>query len=133
MARGEDTLAFRHGPISAVHSQSLVVFFLSAIPETRRYEMDVIRQFAEPFKKIGARTAIITEVFLEGLPDVIQFVYGNKGKVGFQARMQVNIAVLFGQIFGMFASRHLGRAIDEPAGDSALYSRTVQGVKIYNT
>lgn len=108
----EDTLAFRHGPISAVTGRSLVCFYLSNRPAVRRYERDVRTQYREVFDEMGVRTLVLEDLDVPSL-------------------FQVNPAVALGQLLGLFAALHRGHHVDDPAREKPLYGRTVEGVRIY--
>ena len=43
----ETYLGLRHGPMSAVNEETLIVCFLSSEPQTRAYESDVLREIAQ--------------------------------------------------------------------------------------
>ncbi|WP_233992471.1 SIS domain-containing protein [Salinibacter altiplanensis] len=132
LAGADDTLAFRHGPISAVDDRSVVVFYLSARRHTRRYEVDVIRQYQEAFDEIGAQIAVVSpqRPDLRATENLSVFAYDPEGAV--PALQQNNIAVLFGQLAGLVAAYRRGVNVDEPSEEKALYNRTVQGVRVYD-
>lgn len=132
-AKGEGTLAFRHGPISAVNGHSLVCFFLSAAEHARRYELDVLRQYQDAFAEMGARIALLADQRpeLDLRENVTLVTYDPDGTWRLPALEQVNVAALFGQLFGIFAAYQRGSNIDDPSSESTLYNRTVQGVRIY--
>lgn len=131
VAQGEDTMAFRHGPISAVDNGTLVCFFLSSDPSIRRYETDVLEQFREAFREIGARTVIVgpKETGEQSSEDILSIDYGGWEIPPY---FQVGPAALVGQLVGLFAAHDRGCNIDDPSKDKALYNRTVQGVTLYN-
>jgi tagatose-6-phosphate ketose/aldose isomerase len=62
MAFAESFLGLRHGPMSALDRDTLVVAFLSADPLARAYELDVLRELRE--KRLGAHLVLVGE----GLP-----------------------------------------------------------------
>lgn len=132
LAGAEDTLAFRHGPISAVDEHSLVVFYLSARSYTRRYELDVVRQYQDAFEELGAEIAVVTpqRPEIEETDNLSVFAYDEERTV--PALQQTNIAVLLGQLGGLFAAYGRGVNVDEPSVEKTLYNRTVQGVQIYD-
>ena len=133
IAKAEDTLTFRHGPISAVDANTLVCFFLSEDPFTIRYELDVVEQYHLAFEEIGAKSVILGSGNLMdsySLP-LHKFMYDPARKWNIPYHYQVNIAVLFGQIFGLFAAYRRKINIDNPAKQNGLYSRIVQGVRLY--
>lgn len=133
IARGEDTMAFRHGPISAVDGESLICFFLSAAAYARRYELDVVRQYHDVFRTFGARLVLMgagaPEV--DAAPDDTWVLYDPDGRFDVPPLFQVNVGVLFGQLYGMFLAYRTGINVDQPSVEKMLYSRTVQGVRIY--
>lgn len=134
LAKSDDTLGFRHGPISAVDSDSLVCFFLSEDPLTKRYEFDVIKQYNKAFCDMGAKTVVVganNKQLLNGL-DITFLSYDPEDKWRIPVYHQVNIAVLFGQLFGMFQASRRGINVDDPSTEKATYNRVVQGVQIYN-
>ncbi len=132
LATCEDTLAFRHGPISAVDSHSLIGFFLSEDPYTRRYELDVLRQYRAAFQEMGARTLVVSAQppDVDPPPDVV-VAYDPEGLWRVPVGYQANLAVLVGQLVGLFAAYRRHCHVDDPSVDKALYHRTVQGVKLY--
>ncbi|MEX0681059.1 MAG: SIS domain-containing protein [Balneolales bacterium] len=131
--KSDDPLGFRHGPVSAVDGSSFVCFFLSEDPFTRRYEIDVIKQYHKTFGEMGAKTVVIgsshDQMFKD--LDVMYLSYNPEGKWEIPAHYQVNLAVLFGQLFGMFQAVKRKVNVDDPSTQKATYSRVVQGVQIY--
>lgn len=133
IAKAEDTLTFRHGPISAVDETTMVCFFLSEDNLTLRYEMDVLNQYEAAFNQLGVTSVVIgsnhkrdssnkSAHYLSYDPDHIWNI---------PSLYQVNLAVLFGQLFGLFASSRRNINVDNPALGKALYSRIVQGVRLH--
>jgi tagatose-6-phosphate ketose/aldose isomerase len=131
-ARGEDTMAFRHGPISAVDSDTLIGFFLSVDPAIRRYEIDLIEQFLDAFRTMGARMLTIGPAprGIRSAEDILSIGYG---EVELPPYFQSGPAVLVGQLLALFAAYDRSYHVDDPSRDKALYSRTVQGVKLYDS
>lgn len=134
LAKSDDTLGFRHGPVSGVGNDSLVCFFLSEDPYTRRYEIDVIKQYESKFHSMGAVTVAIgsnTEPLLKD--SSVQFLpYDPDKKWNIPAYYQVNLAVLFGQLFGLFQACRRNINVDNPSVEKATYNRIVQGVQLYD-
>jgi tagatose-6-phosphate ketose/aldose isomerase len=56
-AFAESYLGLRHGPMSAVHPETLVVAFLSTDPLARAYELDLLRELDQ--KGIGERRVVV--------------------------------------------------------------------------
>lgn len=133
IAKSDDTLAFRHGPVSAVNGRTLVAFFLSADDYTRRYELDVLNQYRDAFAALGAKTLVLTASPADvGRDDGLMLMaYDPDGAYRIPRLHQVNLAVLLGQMLALFASYKMGYNVDDPTADSGLYARTVQGVRLY--
>lgn len=133
IAKAEDTLTFRHGPISAVDSDTMVCFFLSEDNFTRRYEVDVLKQYSSAFSELGARSVVVGSNHSDDFKSTSAryFSYDPDRIWRIPPHYQVNLAVLFGQLFGMSASTRMGINVDNPSIDKALYSRIVQGVRLY--
>ena len=55
-AAADTFLGLRHGPMSSVHADTLVICFLASDPVTRAYELDVIRELNQ--KQLGTRLII---------------------------------------------------------------------------
>jgi len=128
VAYGEDLLTFRHGPISAVNNHSLVCMYLSSHAYTRRYELDFIEQYYREFEKLGVRLVVVSPKEITLPRNIPTIVYSQP----IQSLHQINVAVLVGQILALYAAYHRGIDVDNPAMHKKLYSRTVQGVRIYS-
>jgi tagatose-6-phosphate ketose/aldose isomerase len=127
VSKAEDTLGFRHGFLAAIEKDSLVVLYLSSDPYRRRFELDLARELR--FKKLGKKTLIVAESSqgLAGLADCV-FETGANPVSGDDSRAL--LAVLPGQLIGLFASLALGLKPDSPS-PSGVISRVVQGVVIH--
>ncbi len=133
LAFGEDTLAFRHGPISAVNGSSLVCVYLSEQAYTRRYELDVVRQYQDAFQEMGVQTVVVSPQRPERLGEAITVMpYDPEQTWNVPALQQATVAVLFGQLAGLFAAYRRNVNVDEPSTEKALYNRTVRGVQLYD-
>lgn len=132
LASAEDTLAFRHGPISAVNEHSTVVFYISARDHTRRYELDVVRQYQHAFEEIGAEIIVVAPQTPELATAYNLTVFPYDAEQHVPPLHQTPVSVLIGQMAGLFAAYRRGVNVDEPSVEKALYSRTVQGVQLYD-
>lgn len=131
MATGEDPLAFRHGPISAVNGQTLVCFFLSADAFTRRYEIDVLRQYGQAFRELGAQVLTVSARPLADVDHARALVYDPDGRRSVPPYFQAGVGAVVGQLFGLFSACRRDINVDDPSADKTLYSRTVRGVRLY--
>ena len=127
-ATSETYLGLRHGPMSAVHSDTLVVCFLSSQPLVRAYECDLIRELND--KQLGMAKLI----FGEDIPaDLAQ---NNDVKIdcgGLSSLGDENIPVLdviLGQLLGFFRCLKEGLEPDSPSNDGVI-NRVVQEFKLH--
>ena len=123
----ESYLGVRHGPLSAVDAETLVVGFLSNVGRRRAYELDLLR-----------------EVKGKGLAGRIVAVWPGQGPQAgeFDASLALGLAdgfddlyrppldVIFGQLLGLFSSLGEGLKPDTPSPKGAI-SRVVAGVQIH--
>ena len=132
VAKAEDTLGFRHGPMAAADAHSLILLFLSADPYRRRYEVDLLKEMQH--KRLGKKTVVVCdsqedlEETLPGqaAPEVI--VYGPAPAVTDDVRAP--LVAVTGQLLGLFFSLRAGLRPDNPSL-SGIISRVVQGVRIH--
>jgi tagatose-6-phosphate ketose/aldose isomerase len=123
----ESYLGVRHGPLSAVDGETLVVGFLSGDGRRRAYELDLLR-----------------EVKGKGLAGKIVAVWpvGGPPPGGFDESIALGLApgfddlyrppldVIFGQLFGLFSSLGQGLKPDTPSPKGAI-TRVVERVQIH--
>ncbi|MDG5766289.1 SIS domain-containing protein [Balneolales bacterium ANBcel1] len=135
LSKNDDSMSFRHGPISAVDSSSIICFYLSEDPLTQRYEVDVIKQYEGIFHEMGAKTIVVgsnhQQLFTQ--TNVQYYSYDPNSKWRIEKYFQVNLAVLFAQLFGMFQAVRRGINVDDPSAHKPTYNRVVQGVKLYDS
>lgn len=121
----ESFLGLRHGPLSAIDRDTLVVGFLSASGRRRAFEMDLLQEICA--KKITEKCLIVastgvTEAFENKLcfelPELISDLY------------LPPLFVLVGQLLGLSASVREGLRPDEPSPHGAI-SRVVTHVTIH--
>ncbi len=119
----ETYLGVRHGPMSYVHEDTLVVCFLSSDPTLRRYESDLLREFDQ--KELGLLKVIVGEdvpsdLVREG--DVVIECKG-LGKIGDDNSPVID--VIAGQLLAFFRCLEEGLRPDSPSEDGVI-SRVVQ-------
>jgi tagatose-6-phosphate ketose/aldose isomerase len=123
----ESYLGVRHGPLSAVDEETLVVGFLSGDERRRSYELDLLREVTG--KGLAGRLlSIWPGESAEGGG------FGEALSLGLGARVEdlyrPPLDVLFGQLFGLFCSLGQGLTPDTPSPKGAI-SRVVSQVQIY--
>jgi len=127
LAKAEDTLGLRHGFMAAIDADTLVVLYLSDDPYRRLYELDLARELRS--KRLGKKLVLVTPEAsgCEGLADLL-LETGASPLVSDEAR--AILAVLPGQLLGLYASLALGLKPDAPSPSGVIH-RVVEGVKIY--
>jgi len=120
----ESYLGLRHGPLSAIDRDTLVVGFLSADHRRRAFELDLLREICD--KKLTEKSLAVSpngpdsfgETLDFGLPEDVSDLY------------LPPLFVIAGQLLGLFASLREGLRPDEPSPHGAI-SRVVSHVTIH--
>lgn len=126
----ESFLGFRHGPLSAIDDETLVVGFLSGDARRRAFELDLLKEICD--KRLTEKCLIV-------LPDgdgereaarlaknTISLDFGRE--IADVYRPPVDVVV--GQLLGLFSSVRAGLKPDAPSPQGAI-SRVVSHVTIY--
>jgi len=124
----ESFLGLRHGPMSAVHGDTLVVAFLSPEAQSRAYELDVLRELRR--KGLGAAWVLVganppSELVRVGDVDV-----SLPGLAALAEDEAAVVDVLVGQLLAFFRCRHLGGNPDAPS-PAGVIRRVVEEFAIY--
>lgn len=125
VTKPETFVAFRHGPISAVRPDSLIVGFFSSDAHARAYEEDLAAQLrggvrlwvcdeASPALRASGDILIVLPEW-RAIPDAYK----------------APAAVAVGQLLAVFRATALGINPDDPTGADGTYSRVVKGVTIH--
>jgi tagatose-6-phosphate ketose/aldose isomerase len=126
----ETFLGVRHGPMSAIHPETLLVCFLASDPLVRAYEMDLIQELNR--KNLGMKKVVVGE----GIP--AQALNGKDlaiecpglGEIG-DDNVPV-LDVMIGQLLALFRCLHMGFQPDAPSSEGVI-SRVVGSFPIYQT
>jgi tagatose-6-phosphate ketose/aldose isomerase len=110
VAIGETYLGLRHGPMSFLREDTLVLPWLSNDPVRRRYEEDLLAELLE--KKLGRIVSIPAPA--PDLPDVLRTPF----------------EIVFAQLLGYHLSMRAGFDPDNPSPHGVI-TRVVQGVRIH--
>jgi tagatose-6-phosphate ketose/aldose isomerase len=125
----ESFLGLRHGPLSFIDRQTLVVAYLASGAGMRSYEGDLLRELHD--KRLGATIAVtgfgLTPDILE-VADVALDL--GKGADAPPDALRPPLDVIFGQLLGLFCSLEAGLKPDTPSPTGAI-SRVVSHVKIH--
>jgi tagatose-6-phosphate ketose/aldose isomerase len=120
----ESFLGLRHGPLSAIDRDTLVVGFLSTDHRRRAFELDLLREICD--KKLTEKCLVVSpnsshsfgKTLNLNLPEPVSDLY------------LPPLFVLVGQLLGLFASLREGLRPDEPSPHGAI-SRVVSHVAIH--
>ena len=123
----ESVLGFRHGPKSIIDGNTLVIFMNSINDYTNLYDMDLIREIHGD--EGGHKLAVISYKENKEI-EQISDKYLEIGGADIDEVYTVFNYMLYGQIFGLFSSLHLGISPDNPRPDGTV-NRVVKGVIIH--
>ncbi|HEV8430757.1 MAG TPA: hypothetical protein VGQ41_22840 [Pyrinomonadaceae bacterium] len=121
----ESFLGLRHGPLSVIDSDTLVVGFLSSDARRRAFEIDLLNEIHD--KKLTRKGLIVTPVSLTNLPANTLLLELSQP---ISDLYLPPVFVLVGQCLGLFASLREGLRPDEPSPQGAI-SRVVSHVTIH--
>jgi len=126
----ETFLGVRHGPLSFVDSQTMVIYLVSSHPTTRKYEKDLMQEIRD--KQLGyKRLAIGCQLSeLEGLFDGIDLACVSAYPISDDLRPPLDVIVP--QVLALKLSLALGFDVDNPSNRGAI-NRVVQGVTIHES
>ncbi|HUI72632.1 MAG TPA: sugar isomerase [Spirochaetia bacterium] len=130
VAKAEDTLGFRHGPMAAVDANSLIILALSGDPCRRLYEADLLAEIRE--KRMGKKTVVIGDraSLSRSLASVVDEAFDHGPARDVTDDVRAPLVAIPGQLLGMFLSLAAGLRPDNPSPGGVI-NRVVQGVRIY--
>jgi tagatose-6-phosphate ketose/aldose isomerase len=129
VAAAADTfLGLRHGPMSGVHADTLVVCLLASDPITRAYELDLIRELNH--KQLGARLIIGDQVPTEVVRDD-DVVLECPGLARAGDELAAATDVVAGQLLALFRCLAVGLRPDAPSIDNVIH-RVVEDFALYH-
>ena len=122
-------LGLRHGPLSFIDKQTLVVAYLASDERTRSYETDLLGELRD--KQLGATiavTGIALDAGIRKMADAVLELGPDASVIPDALRPPLD--VIFGQLLGLFCSLEAGLKPDTPSPSGAI-SRVVSHVKIH--
>lgn len=127
-AFAETFLGLRHGPMAAVHHDTLLVCFLSSDPLVRAYEQDVIEELNS--KELGFAKVIVGDGIPAQLlnPQDLAVECSGMAEAGDDAAPSLH--VLVGQLIAFFQCMQHGLRPDSPSVDGVI-SRVVESFHIH--
>ena len=121
-------LGLRHGPLSFIDRETLVVAYLASDEQTRPYEMDLLRELGN--KNLGATIAVTGFELKREVLKAAEVLLELDGKPVPDA-LRPPLDVIFGQLLGFFCSMEVGLKPDTPSPTGAI-SRVVSHVKVHS-
>jgi tagatose-6-phosphate ketose/aldose isomerase len=120
----ETYLGLRHGPMSFLRSNSLVLCWLSNDPVRRRYEEDLLAELRA--KKLGRIVCIGTPVAGSEIADVAIAA----SAPGLHDSLRAPFEIVFAQLLAYHMSLRAGLDPDSPSPDGVI-TRVVRGVRMH--
>lgn len=127
-ATSESYLGLRHGPMSAVHPDTLIVCFLASHPLVRAYECDLIRELND--KQLGKAKLIFGENVPADLVQSEDVIIDCNGLAALGDDNMPFLDVIIGQLLAFFRCLKEGLHPDSPSIDGVI-NRVVQEFKLH--
>lgn len=124
----ESFLGLRHGPMSYLDGDTLVVCFLSFDETTRSYEADLLRELSQ--KRLGLRKLIVGEAIPSDVLRSDDAVVECSGLKHLGDRNAVLVDAVVGQLLAFFRCIQEGLHPDSPSRDHVI-NRVVQRFPLY--
>lgn len=125
----ETWLGLRHGPMSAINSETLVVCFLSSDPVVRAYETDVLRELDQKqlglARVIAGPCACVNQHVASAQDLVVPYQCSNLA----DEELPV-LDVIVGQLLALFRCLHEGLRPDSPS-ETGVICRVVPSFTLY--
>jgi len=125
----ETPLGLRHGPLSSVDSQTLVVAFLSSEARRRGYELDLLREIDR--KHLGRVRAVVTARGDDDVSALADYSLSLNCAADLPDHYRPVLDVMLGQLIGLFASMRCGLKPDQPSPGGTI-TRVVAPIKLYS-
>jgi tagatose-6-phosphate ketose/aldose isomerase len=127
--RAETFLGVRHGPMCAIHPDTLVVGFLSSDPVARAYQLDLLAELRD--KALGLCHVVAGEMVPADVSGPGDLAVSRLSMPGVDDSSAAVLDAIVGQLLAFFRSLHEGIRPDSPSVDGVI-SRVVSGFRIYD-
>jgi tagatose-6-phosphate ketose/aldose isomerase len=124
----ETYLGLRHGPMSFIHDDTLVVCFLSSSKPARNYEIDLICELNA--KRLGAGRLIVGEAIPSGLCGPDDYAAECPGFAETGDGFATVVHIVAGQLLALFRCLVEGLRPDAPSTEGVI-TRVVPGFQIH--
>jgi tagatose-6-phosphate ketose/aldose isomerase len=125
----ESSLGLRHGPLSALDDETLMVSFLSSEARRRSYELDLLKEVKS--KRLTKHVLAISPLLDSSLHGLVDSVLPLGGSSPVLDAYRPPVDVIFAQLLGMFSSLKEGLTPDRPSRNGAIH-RVVSNLTIYS-
>lgn len=123
----ESPLGLRHGPLSFVNEQTLLVAYLSAREPRIAYEIDLLEEIAQ--KELAGNMVVIAPEITKRLVNITSNVLSLEVPSTVPDAYRTPVDIIFGQLLGLFTSLASEMLPDSPS--TGAIGRVVSHVKIY--
>ena len=124
----ESYLGLRHGPMSFVHQDTLIVCQLSCDPVTRAYELDLLAELNR--KKLGLSTVVVGEDVPDLVPSMADEVIQCRGLAELGDDDGAIIFVVVAQLLAFFRCLEEGLRPDSPSEGGVIH-RVVESFPLH--
>ena len=129
IAGHNNSAEFRHGPKTMINPKTLTIHFVSNVPFTAQYDLDLLNQLYD--ERDGNKVVALYDKAAHKVQADLAVPYTAQC-FGFAADICVGMqGLVFMQMLSMYTSLALGITTDNPS-PSGLVNRVVQGVTVYD-
>lgn len=125
----ESALGLRHGPMSSLDGQALLVAFVSSDPRRRNYERDLLDEICR--KRLGRARVVVTAGPTDSVAALADYTLQLSCPPEFPDEYRPVLDVMLGQLLGLFASLRCGLKPDQPSPNGAI-TRVVSPIQTYS-
>jgi tagatose-6-phosphate ketose/aldose isomerase len=125
----ESALGLRHGPLSSLDGQALLVAYVSSDPRRRNYERDLLNEICR--KRLGRARVVVTSGPPDDVAALADYTLQLTCPTGFADEYRAVLDVMLGQLLGLFASLRCGLKPDQPSPNGAI-TRVVSPIPTYS-
>ncbi|HLW83971.1 MAG TPA: hypothetical protein VKR60_02075 [Candidatus Sulfotelmatobacter sp.] len=125
----ESALGLRHGPMSSLDGQALLVAFISSDARHRSYERDLLDEICR--KRLGRARVVVTTRQSDAVAALSDYPLQLICAPDFPDEYRPALDVMLGQLLGLFASLRCGLKPDQPSPNGAI-TRVVSPIQTYS-
>lgn len=125
----ESALGLRHGPMSSLDGQTVLVAYVSNDPRRRNYERDLLDEICR--KRLGRVRVVVTAGQSDAFALLADYALQLNCPADFPDEYRPVLDVMLGQLLGLFASVRCGLKPDQPSPNGAI-TRVVSPIPTYS-